>query len=108
MKKLFLLISILISFSAFSGDLNLVCEDQYGDLLATETIDFDQSSTMVEYHDMVSDKYTVNVAYLHKDKAITYIIFEMNSGLPIEQDYKKVKYFQEVKLPFGHACMVRD
>jgi len=103
MKKAILVIMAFLSFSAMANTLN--CNSRTGNSIASKSIESTKVTT-IEFNDMSSDRYSFKVEYMNS--VLTYQVYEMNSGLLMEEDTIDFTKGDKLNLVNGINCSIID
>jgi hypothetical protein len=104
MKKAFVAFLTLISFSAFAGDLYLVCEDEKNDDFISATIENGKASMMIMAQD--DQPLLLDVKQI-KDADKTIFDLKVKILRQNKTEQMELSLFEEVTLG-KYICLIRD
>lgn len=105
MKRIILVMSLFFTFSAFSSTQILKCSDSNGHTVEMKTI-ISEKVTTIEFNDMKSDRYSFKLEF--KNNVLNYIVYEMNSGLELENETINFSKGDILHLVNGHNCQISN
>lgn len=104
MKKAFVLLMTLISFSAFAGDLYLVCEDEKNDDFMSATIEDGKASLMIMATE--DQPLLLEVKQIKNSNKTT---FDMKIKILRQNKIERVELSLFEEITFGnYTCLIRD